>query len=542
MSSLETLIAKARSWQSQDPDAETKAELEALILAGDEQGLASRFGARLGFGTAGLRGELGAGPNRMNRVLVAQAAVGIARYLKANFDDPSCVIGFDARKNSDVFAKDSAEILVGLGVRAYLYDSLVATPMVAFAVRELGCSAGIMVTASHNPPADNGYKVFDFTGSQIIPPMDALIASEIDKFAENESVSDLVRSSDYSSVPASVSVDYLQGVSGLMNRHSDRKSLKIVYSAMHGVGAEFIEKIFDLAGMDPLIPVASQHKPDGTFPTVAFPNPEEPGAMDKSIETAKASGADLVLANDPDADRLCVAYKDSTGNYIQLSGDDLGLLLAEELAGRAKREGVSGTLACSIVSSSAIEKVAEHYGLDFAQTLTGFKWVGRVPNLIFGYEEALGYCVDSKRVKDKDGLSAALVVADIATTLAASGYTIGDQLEKLGARDGYFATNQISIRVKDLSIIENLMKKLRTNPIQELDGQAVVFTDYLNGWGNLPGTDAIQLDLADGRRVIVRPSGTEPKLKCYLLAVAEESNRSKSMLASLKAAMQKVLD
>jgi phosphomannomutase len=542
MSSLETLIAKARSWQSQDPDAETKAELEALILAGDEQGLADRFSGRLGFGTAGLRGELGAGPNRMNRVLVAQAAVGIARYLKANFDDPSCVIGFDARKNSDVFAKDSAEILVGLGVRAYLYDSLVATPMVAFAVRELGCSAGIMVTASHNPPADNGYKVFDFTGSQIIPPMDALIASEIAKFAENELVSDLVRSSDYSSVPASISVDYLQGVSGLMNRHSDRKSLKIVYSAMHGVGAEFIEKIFDIAGMDPLIPVASQHKPDGTFPTVAFPNPEEPGAMDKSIETAKANGADLVLANDPDADRLCVAYKDSTGNYVQLSGDDLGLLLAEELAGRAKREGVSGTLACSIVSSSAIEKVAEHYGLDFAQTLTGFKWVGRVPNLIFGYEEALGYCVDSKRVKDKDGLSAALVVADIATTLAASGYTIGDQLEKLGARDGYFATDQISIRVKDLSIIQNLMQKLRANPIQELAGQAVVFTDYLNGWGNLPGTDAIQLDLADGRRVIVRPSGTEPKLKCYLLAVADESNRSQSMLASLKAAMQKVLD
>ena len=542
MSSLETLIAKARSWQSQDPDPETKAELEALILAGDEQGLASRFGARLGFGTAGLRGELGAGPNRMNRVLVAQAAVGIARYLKANFDDPSCVIGFDARKNSDVFAKDSAEILVGLGVRAYLYDSLVATPLVAFAVRELGCSAGIMVTASHNPPADNGYKVFDFTGSQIIPPMDALIASEIDKFAENESVSDLVRSSEYSSVPASISVDYLQGVSGLMNRHSDRKSLKIVYSAMHGVGAEFIEKIFDLAGMDPLIRVASQHKPDGTFPTVAFPNPEEPGAMDKSIETAKANGADLVLANDPDADRLCVAYKDATGNYIQLSGDDLGLLLAEELAGRAKREGVSGTLACSIVSSSAIEKVAQHYGLEFAQTLTGFKWVGRVPNLIFGYEEALGYCVDSKRVKDKDGLSAALVVADIATTLAASGYTIGDQLEKLRARDGYFATDQISIRVKDLSIIENLMKRLRTNPIQELDGQAVLLTDYLNGWGNLPGTDAIQLDLADGRRVIVRPSGTEPKLKCYLLAVSDQGPKSQSMLASLKAAMQKVLD
>jgi phosphomannomutase len=542
MSSLETLIARARAWQSQDPDAETKAELEALILAGDEQGLADRFSQRLSFGTAGLRGELGAGPNRMNRVLVAQAAVGIARYLKANFDDPSCVIGFDARKNSDVFAKDSAEILVGLGVRAYLYDSLAATPMVAFAVREMGCSAGIMVTASHNPPADNGYKVFDFTGSQIIPPMDALIAAEIGKFADKELVSSLVRSTDYSAVPESISVNYLQGVSGLMNRHSDRKSLKIVYSAMHGVGAEFIEKIFDIAGMDPLIPVASQHKPDGTFPTVAFPNPEEPGAMDQSMETAKANEADLVLANDPDADRLCVAYRDSTGNYIQLSGDELGLLLAEELAGRAKREGVSGTLACSIVSSSAIEKVAKHYGLEFTQTLTGFKWVGRVPNLVFGYEEALGYCVDAKRVKDKDGLSAALVVADIATTLAASGYTIGDQLEKLGARDGYFATDQISIRVKDLSIIENLMKKLRSNPIQELDGQEVQFTDFMGGWGNLPGTDAIQLDLADGRRVIVRPSGTEPKLKCYLLAVSNESQKSQSMLATLKTAMQKVLD
>jgi phosphomannomutase len=542
MSSIDLLIAKAKSWQAQDPDPETRAELDALISSQDEQALDDRFGQRLGFGTAGLRGELGAGPNRMNRVLVAQAAVGIARYLKANFDDPSCVIGFDARKNSDVFAKDTAEILTALGVRAYLYDALVATPMVAFAIRELGCSAGVMVTASHNPPADNGYKVFDHTGSQIIPPMDALIAAEIGKFADNESVSDLVRSSGYLSVPASISVDYLQGVSGLLNRHSDRKSLKIVYSALHGVGAQFIEKIFEISGMDPLIPVASQHKPDGTFPTVKFPNPEEPGAMNQSMETAKANNADLVLANDPDADRLCVAYRDSAGNYIQLSGDDLGLLLAEELAGRASRAGISGALACSIVSSSAIGKVAAHYGLDFAQTLTGFKWVGRVPNLIFGYEEALGYCVDSKSVKDKDGLSAALVVADIATTLAAQGYTIGDQLEKLRQRDGYFATDQISIRVKDLSIIENLMKKLRTAPMRELAGQSVVFTDFADGWGTFPGTDAIQLDLSDGRRVIVRPSGTEPKLKCYLLAVADNSEKSQSLLGELRSAMQKVLD
>lgn len=542
MTQLEKLASQAKNWQAQDPDPETCAELEALITAGDEAGLADRFGSRLGFGTAGLRGELGAGPNRMNRVLVAQAAVGIARYLKANFDDPSCVIGFDARKNSDVFAKDSAEILTALGVRTYLFDSLVATPMVAFAVRELGCSAGVMVTASHNPPADNGYKVFDHTGSQIIPPMDALIAKEIDNFAKHETVSDLARSNDYSGVPGKISVDYLRGVSGLLNLHSDRKSIKIVYSAMHGVGSEFLEKIFDLSGLDPLIQVKAQQAPDGSFPTVAFPNPEEPGAMDLSMETARAANADLVMANDPDADRLCVAYRGAGGNYVQLTGDELGLLLAEELAGRAKREGVSGSLACSIVSSSAIGKVAEHYGLGFSQTLTGFKWVGRVPNLIFGYEEALGYCVDSKRVRDKDGLSAALVVADIATTLATQGYTIGDQLENLAERYGYFATGQISFRVKDLSIIEDLMTRLRANPLTELAGQAVSTTDFQSGWGEYPGTDAIQFDLADGRRVIVRPSGTEPKLKCYLQATGETRASSQTLLAELREAMAKVLD
>jgi len=542
MTELEKLISQAQSWQSQDPDPETRAELEELIAEGNQAGLADRFGSRLGFGTAGLRGELGAGPNRMNRVLVAQAAVGIARYLKANFDDPSCVIGFDARKNSQIFAKDSAEILVGLGVRAYLFDSLVATPMVAFAVRELGCSAGVMVTASHNPPADNGYKVFDHTGSQIIPPMDSLIAAEIDKFADQELVSDLARSNDYSAVPEKISVDYLQGVSGLLNRHSDRKPIKIVYSAMHGVGSEFIEKIFEISGLDPLIQVTAQQVPDGSFPTVAFPNPEDPGAMDLSMETARASSADLVMANDPDADRLCVAYRDQKGDYVQLTGDELGLLLAEELAGRAKREGVSGSLACSIVSSSALGKVAEHYGLGFSQTLTGFKWVGRVPNLIFGYEEALGYCVDSKRVRDKDGLSAALVVADIATTLATQGYTIGDQLENLSERYGYFATGQISFRVKDLSIIEKLMARLRSSPLTELAGQEVVFTDFAHGWGEYPGTDAIQFDLADERRVIVRPSGTEPKLKCYLQAIGETRESSQALLAELREAMSKVLD
>jgi phosphomannomutase len=477
----------------------------------------------------------------MNRVLVSQAAAGIANYLKANFDDPIVVIGFDARKNSDVFAKDSAAILAGFGIRAYLFENLVATPMVAFAVRQLGASAGVMVTASHNPPADNGYKVFDDTGSQIISPVDTQIASEIDFFAQNRSVSDLVRSDDYLMVPSSIEANYVQGISGLLNKHSSRKSLKIVYSAMHGVGARLIDEIFVLSGLDPLIQVSSQQQPDGTFPTVSFPNPEEPGAMDESIRTAEQNEADLVLVNDPDADRLAVAFLDSTGGYRQLTGDELGLLLAEEMASRAAREGIRGNLACSIVSSSALEKVSAHYGLGFSQTLTGFKWIGRVPRLIFGYEEALGYCVDWNRVRDKDGLSAALIVADIASALAASGYTLEDQLDRLMQRYGYYSTGQIAIRVSDPDLIADLMERLRLSPPAEIAGAKAKFTDLNLATGELAATDGLRFDLNDGRRVIVRPSGTEPKLKCYLQAIADSNEQSKKMLVELDLAMREIL-
>ena len=541
MTQLDELIAKAKNWQAQDPDPKTKKELQDLIDKADQLELNDRFASRLGFGTAGLRGQLGAGPNRMNRVLVAQAAIGLARYLKANFDYPSCVIGFDARKNSDVFAKDSAEILAGYGIRVFLFDGLAATPMVSFAVRELGCSAGVMVTASHNPPADNGYKVFDHTGSQIISPVDREIASQIENFANHESVVDLVRSDSYSKVQPSVTEDYIQGISGLLNMHSERKRLNVVYSAMHGVGASFFEKIFLGAGLGPLIQVESQKQPDGTFPTVSFPNPEEPGAMDESLATARAKDADLILVNDPDADRLAVAYKNSSGELVTLTGDEVGLLLGEELAARASREGKGGTLACSIVSSSALGEVAKHYGLDFVQTLTGFKWIARVPNLVFGYEEALGYCVDWKRVKDKDGLSAALVIADIATSLAAQGYTLGDQLTRLQQRYGYFATGQISMRFSDLAKIKELMQRLRSNPINDLAGSRAEFRDLSAGSSDLPATDAIRIDLADGRSVIVRPSGTEPKLKCYLQSVSNDEAKAKQGLADLRQAMEEVL-
>ena len=542
MTQLETLIQQARNWIEQDPDAETVAELEKLISESDEAGLLDRFGQRIGFGTAGLRGLLGAGPNRMNRVLVAQAAAGISKYLKENFDDPSVVIGYDARKNSDVFAKDSAQIFAGFGIRAFLFPELAATPLVAYAVRNLGASAGVMVTASHNPPGDNGYKVYDFSGSQIISPMDAEIAKHIDEFARSGSVAALTRSESFVEVPTSVRTGYMQSVSGLLNKHSERKSIKIVYSAMHGVGASFIQEIFKLSGLAEPAQVLSQQQPDGKFPTVAFPNPEEPGAMDESLATAEDQQADLVLVNDPDADRLAVAFKKADGGYQQLTGDQLGLILGEEMASRASREGRTGSLACSIVSSSALSEVAKHYGFGFEQTLTGFKWVSRVPNLIFGYEEALGYCVDWSQVRDKDGLSAALIVADIASALANQGYTLGDQLDKLMQRYGYFATGQISIRVTDLTVIANLMNKLRTNPPAQIAGVDAVFEDMNKGSGSLPATDALRFKLQDGRTVIVRPSGTEPKLKCYLQAVSDNEAQSKVLLAQLEAAMRQVLN
>ena len=541
MTQLETLVQQARSWIAQDPDAETVSELQQLIESADEAGLAERFGQRIGFGTAGLRGLLGAGPNRMNRVLVSQAAAGIAKYLKDNFDDPSVVIGYDARKNSDVFAKDSAQIFAGFGVRAFLFPDLAATPLVAYAVRNLGASAGVMVTASHNPPGDNGYKVYDHTGSQIITPMDGEIAKHIDEFAKSGLVSDLTRSDLFVEVPGSVRTGYLQSVSGLLNKHSTRKDIKIVYSAMHGVGASFIEEIFELSGLTLPTQVPSQQQPDGKFPTVVFPNPEEPGAMDESMATALIHNADLVLVNDPDADRLAVAFKKADGGYQQLTGDQLGLILGEEMASRASREGLTGSLACSIVSSNALGKVAEHYGFGFEQTLTGFKWVSRVPNLIFGYEEALGYCVDWNQVRDKDGLSAAVIVADIASALASQGYTLGDQLEKLMQRYGYFSTGQISIRVTDLSIISNIMQNLRNNPPAQIAGVDAVFQDLNQSSGSLPATDALKFSLADGRTVIVRPSGTEPKLKCYLQAVSDSDAKSKQLLEELESSMRKIL-
>ena len=530
MADLNTLLALAKAWHAQDPDPETREELAKLIADKNEAELSSRFDSRLAFGTAGLRGELGAGPNRMNRVLVAQAAAGIGRYLLAKEAKPSVVIGYDGRVNSDIFAKDSAEVLAGIGVRVLLLDQMGPTPLVSFATRALSMSAGIMVTASHNPPRDNGYKVYlggSFNGSQIITPVDTEIALEISKVAESETFAALTKSSEYELIGAQIREEYLKSVLAVGGKVA-KKSLKIVYTPMHGVGWGTVEPIFARAGSEALITVDQQLQPDGSFPTVAFPNPEEPGALDLAFALASDYNADLIIANDPDADRVAIAIPTPSG-WQRLTGDQVGLILADEIA----KTATSGVLACSIVSSSAISEVAKAHGLEFRQTLTGFKWISKIPNLIFGYEEALGYCIDPNHVADKDGISAALLLANIARREALNGRTLWDLLADLGARYGYYATGQISIRVTDLNVIATAMKTIRENPPVELAGLKATFTDMAIGSDALPATDGLMFVLTDNRRVIIRPSGTEPKLKCYLQAVGSSTEEAEELLAEL---------
>jgi phosphomannomutase len=536
--SLQELKDQALAWLSQDPDPETRAELQELIDTNDVSALTSRFHTRLEFGTAGLRGELGAGPNRMNRVLVAQTAAGLGNYLLKQNSKASVVIGFDGRVNSDVFAKDSAEVLSGMGIEVLLLDEMGPTPLVSFATRHLNMSAGIMVTASHNPPRDNGYKVYlggDFNGSQIISPVDNQIADEITKVSQTQTFDSLPKSADYKLIGSEIRAEYLKSAL-LAGGKSDGTELKIVYTPMHGVGWSAIEPLFEASGSEALIPVPEQVEPDGNFPTVAFPNPEEKGALDLAMALAESQDADLIIANDPDADRVALALPTDSG-WQRLTGDQVGLILADEIASKAK----SGTLACSIVSSSVLSKVAEHYGLDFKATLTGFKWISKIPNLIFGYEEALGYCIDPDHVADKDGVSAALLLANIARREKAAGRTLWDLLDDLGTRYGFYSTGQISIRVSDLSIIGKAMQSIRTAPPKELAGLSASFTDMSLGSQDLMPTDGLRFDLADGRRVIIRPSGTEPKLKCYLEAVSDSKNGAKALLDSLEQSCRELL-
>ncbi|MCW2809145.1 MAG: phospho-sugar mutase [Marmoricola sp.] len=507
------LLDRARAWAAEDPDPATKAELEALIGQGPSAELADRFDGTLEFGTAGLRGPLGAGPNRMNRVVVLRAAAGLAAYLREQGAGPddSVVIGYDARHNSDVFARDTAEVMTRAGLRAYTLPRPLPTPLLAFAIRDLGCVAGVMVTASHNPPADNGYKVYLGDGSQIVPPADHEIAARIAAVAN---VANISRGDGGEVLGDEVLDRYLKTVVDLAG--DGPRDLDVVYTPLHGVGGSSVVAAMKRAGFTEPHVVTLQAEPDPAFPTVAFPNPEEPGAMDLAIELAAEMGADLVVANDPDADRCAVAIPGGPHGWQMLSGDEVGALLAQHLLG-LRREGVYAT---TIVSSSLLGKMAVAHHQPYAETLTGFKWIGRVENLAFGYEEALGYCVDPQHVRDKDGVSALLMVCDIAARAKAAGRTLRDLLDDLARAHGLHATDQLSVRMDDVAAIAAAVDRLRGDPPTSLGGLAVEGIDDLaRGSNGLPPTNGLRLRLADNGRVVVRPSGTEPKLKCYLEVV-----------------------
>ena len=534
------LLEQINSWLEQDPDSVTHLKLTELVnAANDGDGAAlielqDAFRAPLEFGTAGLRGALGPGPNRMNRVTVLQAIGGFVEYLKEKgFSGQKVVIGYDARYNSDVFAKDSAEVLAGNGFIPVLFDHVVPTPVLAFAIRELNTCAGIMVTASHNPPQDNGYKVYLGDGRQIVPPADQEISAQIRKIKD---VRNLNRGTKIEVAPASCEAAYVKSVSKLINGgptdSNTRKNIKTVYTAMHGVGWQTLKDVFQSCELNMPIAVIEQRDPDPAFPTVAFPNPEEKGALDLSIEQALKENADVLLANDPDADRLAVALPTENNDWKMLRGDQVGILLGWWMGHRARltNQKLSGTLASSIVSSMMLEVIAINSGFKYEHTLTGFKWVSRVPNLVFGYEEALGYCVDPPSVGDKDGISAAAMFVEMASVLKVQGKTIWQELDELALEYGLFVSDQVSVRVTDISAVPEVMGNLRSNPPKKFGNLKVdSVIDLAKPESGLPPTDGIIFYLSGASeitrgRVIVRPSGTEPKIKCYLEVVANTDN------------------
>jgi len=513
------LLAQARAWLADDPDPRTRAELSALLdlaaadsPAGEQARaeLADRFSGPLEFGTAGLRGALGAGPHRMNRVVVLRAAAGLAAYLlEQGHAGGTVVVGYDARRDSDVFAADTARVMTGAGLQAVLLPRPLPTPVLAYAIRDLGCVAGVMVTASHNPPQDNGYKVYLGDGSQIVPPADAGIADHI---ARVGAVADIPLGPDGTVLGDDLLERYVDAVTALVG--DGPRDLSVVYTPLHGVGGAVVGSVLERAGFAAPAVVAAQAAPDPAFPTVAFPNPEEPGAMDLALALAAERGADLVVANDPDADRCAAGVPDGDG-WRMLRGDEVGALLAHHLL----RSGRQGTYAASIVSSSLLGAMARAAGQAYAETLTGFKWISRVEGLTFGYEEALGYCVDPTRIRDKDGISALLLLCELAAAEKAAGRTLLDVLDDLAREHGVYATDQLSVRVTDLALITDAMARLRATPPTTLGGLPVTAVDDLAaGSADLPPTEGLRYR-CDGARVVVRPSGTEPKLKCYLEAV-----------------------
>ncbi|MFW2513923.1 phospho-sugar mutase [Demequina sp. SO4-13] len=536
----------AEEWIADDPDADAQAELEAVLAAhraGDAKAsddLADRFRGPLEFGTAGLRGRLGAGPNRMNRAVVIRAASGLARYLtdalvQLGIEGPArVVVGYDARHGSRQFAVDTAAVMTAAGHDALLLPRTLPTPVLAYATRALDADAGVMVTASHNPPQDNGYKVYlggrvvpgDGQGAQIVPPYDAEIAARI---AAVETVTSVPRAeAGWTTLDEDVVHDYVAAAAAVAGPPAQadaaaRAAVRIVLTPLHGVGGDTVEAALRAAGFTDLHTVPEQAEPDPDFPTVDFPNPEEPGAIDLSLALAEKVDADVVIANDPDADRAAVATV-LDRQWRMLHGDVVGSLLGERVAARVGHGEAPGSavLANSIVSSQQLARIAEHHGLAHANTLTGFKWIAREPGLVFGYEEALGYCVAPDLVRDKDGISAAVMVADLVAELKAAGRTLADAIDDLAREHGVYLSRQVSARFTDVAEIPALMTRLLDSPPATLAGSPVTKTDDMNdGFQGLPPTNGLHLATESGARVIIRPSGTEPKVKAYLEVIAQ---------------------
>ncbi|MGC5018566.1 phospho-sugar mutase [Micromonospora sp. DT47] len=540
---LDQIRDQARRWLDDDPDPASRDELRAVLdrLPGSASELADRFAGPLTFGTAGLRGPLRAGPNGMNLAVVTRAAAGLVGWLAAQGGEGPLVIGYDARHGSRAFAERTAEVATGAGRPALLLPRPLPTPVLAYAVRHLGAVAGVMVTASHNPPQDNGYKVYLGAqlggvlgaGAQIVPPADAGIEAAIRAVGPLAQVplgphgqvlgDDLVAS-------------YVDRAAAVIAPDGPR-DLTVAYTPLHGVGAAVLTAAFARAGFPVPGVVPDQAEPDPAFPTVSFPNPEEPGAVDRLVALADSTGADLAIANDPDADRCAVVVRDGGTGWRMLRGDEVGALLADHLM----RRGVTGLYATTIVSSSLLRAMCAARGLPYDETLTGFKWIvragGGAEPLVFGYEEALGYCVAPEHVRDKDGITAALTVAELAAGLKAQGRTLTDRLDELAAEFGVHHTDQLSVRVDDLRVIADAMARIRAATPAALLGHPVTAAEDL-----LPASDVVILR-TDSARVVIRPSGTEPKLKAYLEVVepvadgdvAAARTRAQAAISTLRA-------
>jgi phosphomannomutase len=506
--SVEALAERALAWLEDDPDPASRDELRAVLdqLPASAADLADRFAGTLEFGTAGLRGPLRAGPNGMNLAVVTRAAAGLVGWLAGREAEGPLVIGYDARHGSKAFAEQTARVATGAGRPALVLPRPLPTPVLAYAVRKLGAAAGVMVTASHNPPQDNGYKVYLDDGAQIVPPVDREIEAAIQAVGR---IADVALGTPGEVLGEDLVTSYVESAIEVLDPDTPR-DVAVAYTPLHGVGATVLAAAFARAGFARPAVVAEQAEPDPAFPTVAFPNPEEPGAIDRVVALATANGADIAIANDPDADRCAVAIPDPVRGWRMLRGDEVGVLIADHLM----RQGKRGLYATTIVSSSLLKAMCAARGVAYAETLTGFKWIVRAgEGLVFGYEEALGYCVAPDHVRDKDGITAALTVAELVAGLKAELRTLADRLDDLASEFGVYVTDQLSVRVDAPHEIQDIMAHLRQKTPGALLDEPVNSVEDL-----LPDADVVILR-TENARVVVRPSGTEPKLKAYLEVV-----------------------